>query len=667
MATLGVNRRRTWGLYWSSNNIEGGGMRTYQDILKQCGYPTDVLCLDFESFYSTEYSLRKMPTINYVKHELFEFLGLGELDTAVGRGFFIAPEDIKHELRVCGLSTKTILVKHARFDITILQEHFNIVPKYIIDLEDLTRHYDSRMKHDLKTLAKMHKLKPKGETEDFKGLRWVDMDAAKRKALAEYTITDVEDEMELFKIYLPKLSNPATELRLARHTLDLWLHKRFAVDLDLASKIKVQMRGKIASAIAASGRTPKELRSKKFAGWLQEALPDGEDVPMKKGKRGNIPALAKKDKACQQLAVHPKKEVRDLITAKQGASEWNAHIKKVGNIVSQSIANGGLLRVPLVYHGCHTGRWSGTEKYNLLNMTKRDRDGIVTDPLKKETRKILSAPEGYVLGVCDSAQIEARIAFWLAGQQDMLDKFANGEDLYSEYASKLFHEPVRKPRKDDPPDVYFRLDLMRNTIGKTNMLGDQYGLGATRLHDNWLSNPVLRPLFDNGTYDFKFCKRAIDLYRKDCYRVVQYWDKIEKAFRRVIRFPHLSVEVGSVTFRNDHGTVEIVLPSGRVLYYRHCKIDRKNTIKYHHGALWGGSILENIDQSISRCLLVFWMLKCEAAGIPVQMHIYDDITTLLPVDQAEEMLAKQMEIMRSLPDWAGSLPVDVEGKLSKTL
>jgi len=625
----------------------------------------------------------KMPTINYINDPRFELTGLG---VGVNERYtdFIPPSEIRNYIGT-GCPTVwdsvTVLVKHARFDITILQEKFGIIPKFIIDLEDLTRHYDSRMSHELKDLAKLHGLKLKGDTAQFKGLHYADMTPYQRKNLAEYTITDVELETELFKIYLPRLSNPATELRLARHTLDLWLHKRFAVDLDLAASIKAKMRGKIASAIQASGHTPKELRSKKFVTWLQDALPDGETVPTKQSKKPRkktgkyvmIPALSKKDPGCQQLAVHPKKKVRDLILAKQGASEWNAHVKKIGNIVSQSIANGGLLRVPLVYHGCHTGRWSGTEKYNLLNMTKRDRDGIVTDPLKKTTRKTLSAPDGYVLGPADSCQIEARIAFWLAGQQDMLDKFADGTDLYSEYASKLFHEPVRKPRDDDPPGVKARMNLMRNDIGKTNMLGDQYGLGAKRFYSNCLSNPVLRPLFDNGTYDFKFCKRAIDLYRDDCHYVVNYWGEVERAFRRVIRFPHLevNVQIGGewpiITFRNNGGTVEIVLPSGRILYYRHAKIDRKGSIKDHHGSLWGGSILENLSQSISRCLLGYWLLKCEDAGLPVQMHLYDDITTLLPVDQAEEMLEKQMAIMRTVPGWAVGLPVDVEGKLSKTL
>ncbi len=361
-------------------------------ILQAVGYPTDVLCLDFESYYDTEYNLKKMSTIEYINDPRFELVGLGLQVQGEGlggpgedTGSFIEPDDIAMYFE--GLSDMsswdniTILVQNARFDITILQEKFGIVPKYIIDLKDLTCHYDSRMSHKLADLAKLHKLKPKGDTEDFKGLHWTDMDEAKRKALAEYTITDVEDEMELFKIYLPRLTNPKIELKLMRHTLDLWLHKRFVVDPDLASKIKVQMRGKIASAIAASGHTPKELRSKKFVGWLQEALPDGEDVPMKRGKRGNIAALAKADEACQQLLVHPKQGVRNLIVARLAAKSWPTHIKRVGSLISQTIANGGLLRVPLTYYGGHTGRWGGSEKINLQNLGGVGRRGSGTDPL----------------------------------------------------------------------------------------------------------------------------------------------------------------------------------------------------------------------------------------------------------------------------------------------
>ena len=530
----------------------------YRDILKQADYPTDVLCLDFETYYDTEYSLSKMPTINYIKDPRFELTGLGALYDI---SQFIEPDSIENFLEVLDFDNFTILVQNARFDITILQEHFGIVPKYIIDLKDLACHYDSRMSHKLKDLAKMYGLEPKGETKEFKGLHWGDMTPWQRKNLAEYTIHDVELETELFKLLLPKLSNPATELQLARHTLDLWLHKRFAVDLDLASRIKVQMRGKIASTIQASGHTAKELRSKKFVKWLQEALPDDEDVPMKQGKRGNIPALAKADEACQQLLVHPSQEVRDLLVGRLAAKSWPTHIKRVGSLISQTIANGGLLRVPLTYYGGHTGRWGGSEKINLQNLGGEGRSGVENDQLIQVVKELIQAPDSYKLGVADSRQIEARVLAWLAGQQDLLDGFARDEDMYSELATQLFRTEVRKPEKTDPKSLYTELKIKRG-FGKDSILGGGYGLGATRFYNNCLKNPALRPKFDSGEYNFKFCKRVIDTYRKKYSKIPAYWDRVEKAFRRVVRFPHLDVKVGCVTFRNSGGTVQIELPSG---------------------------------------------------------------------------------------------------------
>ena len=645
-------------------------MTNWQTILEQAGYPTDVLCLDFETYFDAEYSLSKMSTIEYINDPRFELTGLGAGDD-VGSVAFAKPNEIKSSLSVLVDDGYTVLVQNARFDITILQEHFNIIPKYIIDLKDLASHYDSRMSHRLKDMAKLFGLKPKGDTMQFKGLHWADMTPEQRKALAEYTITDVEDETDLFKILLPKLTNPIFELQLMRHTLDLWLHKRFAVDIGMAAKIKAQMRGKIASVITASGHTAKELRSQKFVGYLTEVLPDGEDVPMKQGKRGNIPALAKADEACQQLLVHPKQEVRDLIVARLAVKSWPTHIKRVGSLIAQTKVNGGLLRVPLTYYGGHTGRWGGSEKINLQNLGGVGRRGSGTDPLIGVVRQLIMAHQegslnGNILGICDSAQIEARVLAWLAGQQDLIDVFASGGDPYSEFGKKGFGWNIRKATNKDSKPLARDLTIRRGFC-KDTVLGAGYGMGAIKFYAFCLANPNLRPLFDSGQYDFKFVKRLIDTYRTTYSKIPAYWKAVEQAFRQCIRFSHLEPKVGQVTFRCQGGTVEVELPSSRVLYYRHAKIDRKNSIKWHHGTLWGGSITENIDQAISRDLLGFWVLECEKAELPVVLTVHDDITTLLPEDQADELLAKQMEIMRSLPDWASGLPVDVEGKLSKTL
>lgn len=656
----------------------------YQDTLKQIGYPTDILCLDFESYFNTEYSLKKMSMIEYIMDERFELTGLG-VGIEFGSGSFkdtkfFPPEclesrtlgDIETIYGEGNLEGATVLVQNARFDITILQEKFGIVPKYIIDLKDLACHYDARMSHRLGDMAKMFGLKHKGDTMQFKGLHYNTMTKEQRTALVEYTIGDIEIETGLFKILLPKLSNPVTEIQLMRHTLDLWLYKRFRVDIKAATKLKIKMRTQMAKTIKDSGHTPKELRSKKFVGYLQAALPEGETVPMKlspkphkkTGKHELIPALAKDDEACQQLVVHPKKEVRDLVLARLGAKSWPTHIKRVQSLISQTNANSGLLRIPLNYYGGHTGRWSGSEKINLQNMAGAGRRGKGHDPLLGKTKEMLMAIPNHKLGIADSAQIEARILAWFAEQMDLLNGFANGEDVYSEFATTLFQTTVRKPKKTDPPQLAKYLEIKRG-FGKDSILGCGFGLGAMRFYGDCLKNPTLRPLFDSGQYDFKFCKKVIKTYRAKYSRIPEYWGKVERAFRQCIRFPHLEPTVGPITFRCKNAEVQIQLPSGRILYYRHCRIDKRKSIRYHGGALWGGSITENIVQSVARDLLGYWILECEKVGLDIVLHIHDSIIMMMPEDTAWrrkiEVQSKLFgDIMCSVPDWAEGFPAAID-------
>jgi len=687
-------------------------MKTWQDILKQIGYPTDILTLDFESYFDAEYNFDNLSTIEYINDPRFEILGLGAgyndqppVFNPGPQSNLWVPQDIDNY---------TILCQNARFDITVLQTKFGIVPKYIIDLKDLACHYDSQMSHSLKDLAVMFGLKSKGETSNFKGLHWADMTPEQRKALADYCIHDVELETELVKILLPKLSNPETEVKLMRHTLEMWLHKRFDFDRDLADSLKIQMAGHIREAIKKTGLvdhnytivnkkyfskkgriqerplsieesgelenllrkeaaelTRKELAGNKLVAYMQAALPEGETVPMKAGKRGNIAAFAKDDDGCKLLLAHPKQEVRDLMLARQAVKSWPLHIKRINNMSNQAEANGGTLRVPLNYYGGHTGRWSGGEDINLQNFGGRGRAGTGIDPLIGQMRGLLRAPEGYTLGIGDSAQIEARILAWLAGQEDLLKGFANGEDIYSEFATALFRSRVRKAKKSDPKPVARVLDIRRG-FGKDAILGCGYGMGTDKFYQRCLQNPSLRPLFDGKTYDKKFIERLIKTYRGTYRTIPEYWTKVERAFKQCIKFPHLQPTVGAITFTCRGTEVEVRLPSGRILYYRHCRIDKTGTIKYHHGALWGGSITENVVQSIARDLLGFWILECEKMELPVLLSVHDEVVTLInkkeipPKNEASMSmsLCRLEDILCSLPAWAEGLPVGAEVKES---
>ena len=284
--------------------------------------------------------------------------------------------------------------------------------------------------------------------------------------------------------------------------------------------------------------------------------------------------------------------------------------------------------------------------------------------------------------IVDSAQIEARILAWIAGQQDMLEAFAENRDIYSEFGSKLFVARLRKPQKSDPPALY-SLYSIRRGFSKDTILGAGYGMGPNKFYQNCLENPGLRPMFDSGQYDFAFVKKLIYGYRNTYPKVPAFWKICEKCFRLVVKYPHEVMryapedsKIGPgdlLTFWNNAGTVNVQLPSGRILYYPHAAIRKKknqrdydNQLKYHHGPLWGGSLTENIVQAIARDLLVYWILECEKKHLPVALHIHDEIIAVSSALHAEENLRVLMNIVSTGPDWADGLPLAAEGEISET-
>lgn len=652
---------------------------SYYDKLEAAGFPNEVLVLDFENFFDDVYSLKKMQTIEYIVDPRFEFTGVG---------WCCSPNMIpnfSHDVSsaIKGLQVRygenlesiTIVAHNARYDVTVLQEKFNIVPPYIVDTADLARHYDSRMSHSLRDLAKMFKLEDKGETSDFKGLHLSEMTPEQRDNLAEYCKKDIRITAKLFPILMRLLTWAEVELPIARHTLGLYLNPQLNFDFALSTEIFDNMNDLLNEIIEPTDCSKKLLGSKNnFVMVLGNYLPAGEVVPYKPGKNEMIPALSKDDEEFQLLLAHPDERVRLLCRARMAVKSWPLHINRVKRIRSQALASYGSLRIPLNYYGCHTGRPSGGEKINLLNLGGKGRKGMGTHKLIAMVRRLLIAPPGKTLVINDSSQIEARLLAWLAGQSNLIIGFADNEDIYSTFASQLFGVEVRKPTDEeranpDLKDWVHDMDMMRG-FGKDAILGAGYGMGVTRFYNNCRSNPDLRPLFDDGTYTRGFIERLIKTYRKMYYKIPEFWRQVEALFKFVIRFPNEVATydlcgVPKLKFWNDNGTVCLQLPSGRVLYYRHAAISRDGNIRWQWGHLWGGSITENIIQSIGADLLRLWILDCEAENIPVVMHCYDEIVGLVWEEEAEEALVDMDRIMCEVPDWAEGCPMATEGKISK--
>lgn len=637
-------------------------------VLRAVGWPTDVVVIDFETYFDAGYHMGKgkggLSTIEYITDKRFEEQGVavliirGSLPHQPRQATFWP--GVEEELLWLqsqfgkNLERCTVCIQNARFDGTILVRKHDVVPPFVVDILALARHIDARNTHNLADLCLRWGLPPKGDTMEFKGLRWGTMTQAQREAYAAYACNDAEREADLFTILLPKLTRPEIELPLQRHTLRLFWEPELAFDFAEAERLALAMEAQVAKDTEPVGATPKQISGNtSFAKLLGEALAEtGEVVAMKQGKKKMIAALAKDDEAVEQYKRHRNPRVRALIKARQAVKSWPLHIRRVNAMTAQARAAGGQLCNPLNYYGAHTGRWSGGEGINTCNLPTRG------NGLQTEIKHCLIAPSGMALIMSDAAQIEARGLAWVAGQTDLIEAFARNQDIYSDFAAEVLAAPCRKPRKDDPPTVA-KLYSTRRSLGKVGILGMGYGMGATRALEYMEDFPDLRPKVESGEIDLIFCKRFVDAYRNKYRMVPKFWRDLENAFAYVTKYGQSRTLRGLALSREGSTTI-IRLPSGRCLFYPHAHIGAENRLAWHWGDLWGGTLTENVVQAASRDILAEAILRVEADGFRVGHHVYDSIVAIVPKDRIEEAKASVERALTTVPEWATDWPLGVE-------
>ncbi len=662
-------------------------LKPWADILKAAGWPTDCVVLDFETYYKTSvYTLKGSPIVLYLDDPRYEALGLAYLRQRPD-GVQAVPEfcrDIDTLLtwlqRQYGpnLEGCTVVAHNAAFDGMILAMKYGIVVPHVVDTLGLARHIDPRQRNDLATMCKRYEIPDKGDTSQFSGLHQdpvrrrepgkmpvleSGMTPEQRAALASYARNDVARGWDLFKLLLPTLSNPTTELRLMAHTLKMFWEPTIGIDAGAGVILAGKMDAKADELVEATGETRKTISGNiSFEAALRDIL--GEDTPMKQGKKGPILALAKADPERKLMLEHPNEKVRRLVEARIGIKSWPLHSKRVRGLMAQADTCNGKLPIGLKYCGAHTGRWSGSEYINPQNMGARS-----IEPLINAVRGLLVAPPGHVLVVTDAAQIEARGTGWVAGQQDLLDDFERGAAVYCQFAGEVLGRPIRKARKDDPPPIKKYLTEKRG-MGKTGVLGCGYGMGAERCLE------YARDVY-HLDITAAMAESIVRHYRAKYDKIVKFWHDLEAAFTFVTRYPteRKQLAQGLELFNIGNCTV-IQLPSGRWLRYAGVRIrqgdrNRESLEMPHTGKpgtrirMWGGLLTENVVQALSRDIMGEAVLYCEDRGVPVAHHVHDEIISVVPEAQGEHALAVQMEALCARPQWAPDCPLAAEGQIVK--
>ena len=503
------------------------------------------------------------------------------------------------------------------------------------------------------------------ETAQVKGRR----STSRSRPLATYARGDVEVLRELDRL-LPELSPDEHAVWL----LDAKINARgLPIDLDTVRRLQPVLADEDKRLVSQMQRlcALNPTQTNKLLDWLKQNTSDP-------------PANVQAETLEEWLQTSPTVgAVREVVeTRVESANTSGGKLKKMLAWTSDD----GRARDCFVWHGAHTGRWSGrgiqpqnmprTPKgmdvravlAGLLQEKGPVRGGTVPgmeacEPTVSQSvkariayclRAMIKAPDGMHLVMCDFSQVESRVLCWLSGQENMLELYRNNVDPYIATARVLGSEDRQ--------------------FGKLLVLAAGFGGGPRMLLAKAPSYGVRLTELEAGY--------AIAAWRAANPAIVAFWNALHETMRDAADGPvgdeyAAPVAYGSslIVQRGEGDTLRIRLPSGRSLIYHQPRMvpdeeyEWRFNLTYQQAGpgdwlakqSWRGLVTENVVQAIAYDLMADRMLRMDAAGITLIGTVHDEAIALAPCENASTTLHEMMSIMSAPPDWANGLPLAAEG------
>ncbi len=678
------------------------------DLLERLGKPYgEIVHLDFETYYDSDYTLSKLTTEAYVRDPRFEVIGVG---VQVGKGprVWLEEWDFRKWAKRLDWSRLAVNAHHAQFDGFILSERYGIKPAFLFCTMSMGRGLHG--KGALEDLAPMYGLGEKGD--DIKkgttrGKHRADLTQRQWREFGEYCKQDVALSAGL----LYAMQIPDLELWLVDTTVRMFTEPVFEADQAVLAEALQDERTKKAAMIALVAKhagvdvQPGEDQavlakkvlgsSEKFAALLTSLhVP----VPLKPNAKGeSIPAFAKNDPGMQGLLEHPREEIRQLAEARLSVKS-NIIETRVERLIN--IGRRGLVPFYLKIYGAHTHRWSGGDKMNPQNF---NRGGSL--------RAAILAPPGHTLVVADSSQIEARVLPWFAGERRLLATFrrndVTGGDFYSDEGSAYF---LKKISKEETPverqlsknmilGLGFEMgwgkfsgELLKGMLGSkpvqfTMVEARKFGVDVAafevkpfgRRSDGISCGRKVRELIQRGIrlpysellIHCAVAAHFVGVYRTKNAAISQVWRKAESVLkvmaaegpRDVVRMRFGCLKV------IRHGLVK---PSGLVLHYPGLRKSGEGYV-YLGGdsgrewvTIYGGKLIENIVQSLARDIVAEQAMWIRADGHKIGTTTHDEVVAVVPESRGAEVLEQMLTRMRVPPSWCPDLPLNAAGGFGRS-
>lgn len=265
--------------------------------------------------------------------------------------------------------------------------------------------------------------------------------------------------------------------------------------------------------------------------------------------------------------------------------------------------------------------------------------------------------EGHTLVGADLSGIEARMAPWLANDEEKLVDFEKGVDGYKKAACNIYHVEYDQVTKD------------QRQVGKVADLALGYGGGAGAFTSMASNYGVHLPddEVEEIVWNWRAARPAFE----------RWWSVLEYAVLVALDTPgrEVKVPVGrgfctEVVFVRDDRALRMHMPSGRAISYHNARLHLEPGAQVpiavydkpegYVETLDRKILSNNLTQGLARDL--FWLIMCDVDPVePIVHHVYDELITETPVERAPLRLEQMLARMRIAPAWAPGLPLDAAG------
>ena len=576
--------------------------------------------IDFESSYDSDCSITTLGPRGYFSHPYFD----AYLVTVVGDdGFTYAgnPRDLDWSM----FNGATLLSHNASFDESLYlygveQGWFNAcTPAEWHCTADMTAYLGlpRALKNASATVFDL--AVDKTVRDNMKGKRWESMSEEFRAEVINYAIKDSELCLRLWQELGHKWPQREREISALNRKIG---QRGLPMDTALLQKNLALIKTALFDAEQAIP-------------WTKDHTPLSRKAFNEQcRKQGIVPpsSLAQdNEEADKWFAAH--QQACPWARAVQDYRRINAFMRKLEAFEAGTMPDGRYYG-GLMYFGSTTGRFSGSGgNANLQNLPRDEKFGV-------NFRHMIKPAAGRKLVVLDLSQIEVRTLCWLAKDAKALELIRDSEDIYHAFGVLLgLHDPANGQLKDFDKSLRHKV--------KAIVLGCGYGMGPDKF-----------AVFSGMDPDE--AQAAVQTYRQRMKKIVALWDYYNEG---------LTVA---------HGLGEpfsIDLPSGRALRYGKLKRmrDARGRFRFigkvvrfgqlRDFPLYGGIATENASQGLARDIFSDMLLRIEAAGHQIILHVHDEVVIECAENEAEKVLAECLEIMSTPPAWIPDIPLSAEGAI----